>query len=179
MRRPRIPTKFGSNPALLLAVPVPGSSRIIPRWSFDTSKGEWFKNPAFDSLKGKGQYYDSKAEAEYRMFLESLERMRLIRDVKTQVRFTLAEPMPGHRGVYYDADFTFEWRSTNADVPLTADSLSWYPKIVDVKGHVTKEARIKLALMAKAGNPVVVVKKTGRGFVTVDLTARKRRKVRR
>lgn len=94
---------------------------------------DFFNRSRFNNkkIKKRGRVYDSKAEAAYADTLLELVRVGKIREVKEQVRYPLPN-MEGQLRMAYIADFVV---TNNKGVEF----------IIDVKGLLTPEMKVKLA----------------------------------
>ena len=90
-----------------------------------------------------GIVFDSTVEGARYLELCDLQRIGLIWDLKTQVRFELIPATGGRRAVVYVADFTY----------FDKDGY----QIEDVKGMLTGTYKIKAKLMAEKGHVIRVV----------------------
>lgn len=79
----------------------------------------------------KGRKYDSKAEAKYAGILQGLEKEGKIKHIAYQIRYPLQD-LNGTRRMAYIADFVV---TTNKGKEI----------LIDVKGILTQENKIKLA----------------------------------
>lgn len=100
-------------------------------------------------VEADGHRFDSKKEFRRYGELKVLQKAGIIKDLRLQVPFELVPAQPGglrsERAVTYFADFVYYDNEKNKEV------------IEDAKGVITKDYRIKRALMKQRGLEVVEV----------------------
>ena len=109
-----------------------------------------YKRNKFGSVKTKykGTIYHSKAEAEYSKILDGLLADKKIKSIQRQIRYKLPN-MEGQLKMSYVADFVVV-------------GLSGKEYIIDVKGVLTPENKVKLAYFTYYHKkPVEIVFTTG------------------